>query len=215
MAESSEQPRILALREIVEERKGKAVETLSASYAKNKLPLEEYERLVEYINKIESERELIIIEKIVAEYNGSKTPSENSAYTDDEPASYDDDDDDIPDYSRPYNNLNTNLAFFSARTVSGPLKNGSQYLSIFGSQQIKIRKADIRQGRTFLDVVSLFGDNTILVEDGIQVVNKAIPIFGNSDLSRKINNQAHNGNRELIISGAAMFGNISVKLLKE
>jgi hypothetical protein len=214
MAESSEQPRILALREIVEERKNKAVETLSASYAKNKLPLEEYERLVEYINKIESERELIIVEKIVAEYNSSKTPSENSAYTDDEPASYDDDDD-MPDYNRSYNNLNTNLAFFSARTVSGPVKNGAQFLSIFGSEQIKIRRADLRKGRTFLDVVSLFGDNTILVEDGIRVINKAIPIFGNSDVSRKVNNQAQNGDRELVINGAAMFGNISVKLLKE
>ena len=57
-----------ALKEIVEERKEKAIENLSDSFAKNRLPLEEYERLVEYINKIESERELIVVEKIVAEY---------------------------------------------------------------------------------------------------------------------------------------------------
>jgi hypothetical protein len=212
MAESNEQPRILALKEIIEERKGRAVETLSASYAKNKLPLEEYERLVEYIHKIESERELVIIEKIAAEYNGLATASEHNV--DDEPTSYDDED--VPDYSHNlYHHLNNNMALFSARTISGPVKNRAQYLSIFGSQQIKIQKADLRKGRTFLDVVSLSGDNTILVEDGIQVINKAIPIFGNSDVSRKVNNQVQNGNRELIINGTAMFGNISIKLLKE
>jgi hypothetical protein len=66
-----------------------------------------------------------------------------------------------------------------------------------------------------MDVVSLFGDNTIFVEDGIQVVNKAIPIFGNSDVSRNVRNLAKDGDRELIITGTALFGNISVKLLKE
>ena len=57
---------ILSLSEIIEERKGKTIENLSASYAKNRLPLEEYERLVEYINKIESERELVVVEKFVS-----------------------------------------------------------------------------------------------------------------------------------------------------
>jgi hypothetical protein len=63
-----------ALKEIIEERKEKAIENLSDSFAKNKLPLEEYERLVEYIQKIESERELIVVEKMVAEYGGSELP---------------------------------------------------------------------------------------------------------------------------------------------
>jgi hypothetical protein len=66
---------IPALKEIVEERKEKAIDSLSSSFAKNKLPLEEYERLVEYINKIESERELVVVEKMVAEYGaGSGEP---------------------------------------------------------------------------------------------------------------------------------------------
>jgi hypothetical protein len=208
----TEGSKIPALREIIEERKGKAVDTLSSCYAKNRLPLEEYERLVEYINKIESERERAIVEKIVTEYEGPKTPSEDTAHAnrDDGPSAYDDDD--YPEYHS-FQNLSSNLALFSTRVHSGPIKTGSQYVSIFGSEQIKIRKADLQKGRTFLDVVSLFGDNTIFVEEGIRVVNKAIPIFGNSDVSHKINNRAQTGSRELIINGTALFGNISVKLL--
>jgi hypothetical protein len=209
----TDQSKIPALKEIIEERKGKAVDALSSYYAKNKMPLEEYERLVEYIHKIESERELAVVEKIVAEYESPASPTENTANADDEePAYYDEEE--ISSYHS-YQNLNTNLALFSARTISGPVKTGSQYVSIFGSEQIKILKADLRKGRTFLDVVSLFGDNTILVEDGIRVVNKAIPIFGNSDVSRKIDIHAQDGDRELIINGTALFGNISVKLMKE
>ena len=73
-----------ALKEIVDERKGKAIENLSVSFAKNRLPLEEYERLVEYINKIESERELIVIEKIVTEYSSGDPEAKSSRYDDDE-----------------------------------------------------------------------------------------------------------------------------------
>ena len=58
----------LPLEHLIQERKEKAIVSLSDSYAKAKLPLEEYERLAEYISKTESERELIGVEKIVAEY---------------------------------------------------------------------------------------------------------------------------------------------------
>jgi len=196
----------LALVEIIEERKGKAIETLSDSYAKNRLPLEEYERLVEYINKTESERELVVVEKIVAEYsveNEAKKP----AYNDD-----DDDDYEIDNYQR---QSGGNMAVLSTRSFSGPLATGAQFTSIMGSTQIKVRKADLRKNRTVLNVTSILGDNTILVEPGIRVTIKAIPILGNADVSHKVDKMAGSGGPELVISGVALLGNISVKLLKE
>jgi len=198
-----------ALKEIIEERKEKAIDDLSTSFAKNRLPLEEYERLVEYINKIESERELVVVEKIVAEYgnDGNETPA--GPYRDD---------DDAEDYYQDhgYNSgLNTSLAVLSNRNISGPVKSGAQFVSILASTEIKIRKADLGKRRTVLNIVSILGDATIFVEPGIRVTNKAIPILGSAETNQKIKKMANNADPELIVSGAAFLGSITVKLLKD
>ena len=201
-----------ALKEIVEERKEKSIESLSDSFAKNKLPLEEYERLVEYINKIESERELVVVEKMVREYaadydsNGTKT----------EPAVYDDDDDEYHSVYKPnQQNSGSNITILSNRTVNGPVKSGAQFVSILGSECIKIRKADLSKRRTKINVVSILGDSTVMVESGIRVINKAIPILGNAEIDYRVENQARENEPELVISGAALLGNITIKLLKQ
>ena len=206
-----------ALKEIIEERKGKAIENLSTSFAKNKLPLEEYERLVEYINKIESERELVVVEKIVDEYDRSGSPDNSRDYSPDYSA-----DTSASDYGgqsfgpfRGSLSTGVNMAILSSRNISGPLKSGSQYMSILGSSQIKVKKEDLSKQRTELNVVSLLGDNTIYVEGGIRVINNAIPVLGGSWTDNKVNKQAQEGGPILIISGAAILGNVTVKLLKE
>ena len=195
------------LKEIIEERKERAIENLSNSYAKNRLPLEEYERLVEYINKIESERELMVIEKIVAEYDGNETQSRP----------IDDDEDEPDNYTSHFQNTtaNSNLTILSTRTFAGPLKSGSQFVSILGSGQIKVRKSDLSKKQTFLDIVSILGDSEISVESGIRVSNRAIPILGSSWTDHKVDKQAGDKEPELIISGTALLGNITVKLLKQ
>jgi len=202
----------LALKELVEERKEKAIETLSDSYAKNKLPLEEYERLVEYINKIESERELIVVEKIVAEYDsgyGDNREKEPEEFSDD------DDYDDQPAFYRNQSNLTNNLAILSSRTYQGPIKPESQFLSILGSTKIKVRKEDLVKKKTVLNLVSILGDNIIYVEPGIKIINRVIPILGSAQVSKSITKPASSGAPELVISGMALLGDISVKLLKD
>jgi hypothetical protein len=196
---------IPTLKELIDERKQKAVETLSISYAENRLPLEEYERIVEYINKIESERELIVVEKIVAEYSVNDSPAskktEQPAYNDN--GLY---------YTGAYKNSKENMTVLSSRTFEGPLTSGSQFVNILGSEQIIIRKADLHSGQTVLNLVSILGDSVIFVEQGINVVNRTIPILGNSETKVKhYNNSVHD--KELIVSGASILGNITIKPL--
>jgi len=188
-----------ALREIVEERKEKAIENLSDSFAKNKLPLEEYERLVEYIQKIESERELIVVEKMVAEYGGSELTDE---------------DDEIDNY-HPQEHQGSSLTILSSRTISGPIESGMQFVSILGSEHIKIRKANLSRRKTVLNVVSILGESVISVENGIKVSNRAVPVLGGAWTDRKVERGADAGEPELVISGVALLGNITVKLLRE
>jgi hypothetical protein len=90
-----------------------------------------------------------------------------------------------------------------------------QFVSILGSEYIKIRKADLSRRKTVLNVVSILGECVISVESGIRVVNKAIPVLGGAWVDNKVNRNAEDGKPELVISGAALFGNITVKLLKE
>ena len=193
-----------ALKEIVEERKDKAIENLSNSFAKNRLPLEEYERLVEYINKIESERELVVVEKIVAEYDGDDAAKPAAADNDDEPDHY-------------HHNPSTrnNLTVLSSRTLSGPLKSGSQFISVLGSTEIKVRKEDLTKRCTELNMVSILGENVVFVEPGIRVINRVIPILGGAWVDKKVRKQAQEAEPELVISGQALLGNVTVKQLKE
>ena len=191
---------IPALKEMVEERKVKAIENLSTSFAKNRLPLEEYERLVGYITKIESERELIVVEKIVAEYDAkSEKPVDTN------------EDEDGPDrhLSR------SNLTLLSSRTFAGPLKTGTQFISILGDANIKIRKKHLKNRRTVLNVVSILSDHVIMVESGIRVINNVVPLLGDTKTNDKVDKEAQAEGPELIISGAALLGDINVKLLKE
>ena len=88
-------------------------------------------------------------------------------------------------------------------------------MSLLGTQSIRVHMADLSKRRTVLNVVSILGDSVILVESGIRVVNSAFPVLGNSEVSQKVNRQAVDDGPELVISGVALLGNISVKLLKE
>jgi len=199
-----------ALREIVEERKEKAIDNLSDSFAKNKLPLEEYERLVEYIQKIESERELIVVEKMVAEYGSSELPGKNVYGGNELP----DEDDEVYNYPS-HANQGSSLTVLSSRTITGPVKSGMQFVSILGSEHIKIRKADLSRRKTVLNIVSILGESVIAVESGIRVSNRAVPVLGGAWTDQKVNKNAGDGELELVISGAALLGNITVLPLKE
>jgi hypothetical protein len=198
-----------ALKEIIEERKEKAIESLSDSYAKNRLPLEEYERLVEYISKIESERELVVVEKIVAEHSADYERSKTPVYEYE-----DEDDDDEPDYSRHHHPAN-NVSIFSSRTFSGRLKPGSDLVTILGSASVKVRKADLAKRQTVFNVTTILGDSVIYVESGIQVKNKIIPILGDASVNNKVDKQAQPGGPELVITGLTLLGSLSVKLIKD
>jgi len=197
---------IPALREIVEERKQKAIVELSESYAKNRLPLEEYERLVEYINKIESERELVVVEKIVAEYKTEEKQEMPERQMDD----YEED-----SYVDERSGFDGGATILSSRSVSGPLKSGSQFFNLLGSTRIRIRKSDLAKRRTSLNIVNILGDAVIYVESGIHVNNKAIPVLGSARIDSKVKKDGRDGTLELNITGVVLLGDIKVKLLKD
>jgi hypothetical protein len=69
------------LTERKEARKNKLIEHLSEQYSQNRISLEEYERLIEYCTKIETDKELILLEKIIEENNIINNENINSENT--------------------------------------------------------------------------------------------------------------------------------------
>jgi hypothetical protein len=53
----------------IDEEKDTLAKKLSEQYSQNIISVEEYERILEYINKIETKKEINIIEKIIHENN--------------------------------------------------------------------------------------------------------------------------------------------------
>jgi len=169
-----------------ESEKEKLTQDLSEQYSQNTINMEEYERLLEYINKIETKKELIIIEKIIQENN-----ADYKELT-------------IPETKEKH------LSMFSWRTsnVKSNNGNGGKYISIFGTN--RIIADNLPKGRTVIDVKSIFGLTEIIVPNNIKITTKIAPIFSGIFFPNKTNNE-DKASPELYIIGKAIFGNITIK----
>jgi hypothetical protein len=167
---------------------------LSEQYSQNVINMEEYERILEYINKIETEKEISIIQKIIRENdvnNNELTISKNN------------------EMIMPMTN-EKHLSMFSWRTSNvNPLNgNGGKYTSVFGANQIIVD--NLPKGRTVINVTSIFGLTEIIVPNKVKIINKAAPIFSGIFLPYEIN-KGDEELPELYIVGRAIFGNITIK----
>ncbi|GHT78143.1 hypothetical protein FACS1894130_04250 [Spirochaetia bacterium] len=209
---------------LIEERKTRAIETLSVQFSENRLPMEEYERLVEYIHRAESERELAIIEKIVGETvlyagegrgqqrPGARADSRNSGgHFWETPSNA------VAGTAVNLGSVKFNFALLSSRTIVGSAlaQNNCSCISLLGTNVIDIREGDLPPGKTEVDVVSILGETRIVVPPGVAVTMKALPIAGDAKTGRGVETQPRPGMPELVISGCAILGSVTVKLRKE
>jgi hypothetical protein len=176
----------------LDEEKEKLTQTLSEQYSHGVINVEEYERILEYINKIETGKEIVIIQKIIHGNSENELIINNNEILNNE----------------------KHLSMFSWRTsnvrpVNG---NGGSFVSIFGTNRIIVDK--LPKGRTFINVTSIFGLTEIIVPNKIKVVNKTIPIFSGIFSPSEINNDDEEL-PELFIVGRAIFGNITIKKIDE
>jgi hypothetical protein len=182
---------------LIESRKNHAIETLSSQYAKNYLPLDEYERLVEYIHKTESERELRIVERIVREshlFGGAERPPLSEAPQEDEPRS--------------------SFAILSQTRIGGDrLQQGHGIISLLGGHEIVIEEGDLPPGRTKVNVTAILGEVVFRVPDNIGIRLNTIPILGEARVARGLDDRS--SGTELEINGVTLLGEIRVVPLKK
>jgi len=170
------------------EEKDKLFDKLSEQYSKNIINIEEYERIVEYVNKIETNSEVNIIEKII---------DENNIRNKDELI--------IPHN----NNYEKHLAVFSWKSsnVKSYNGNGGKYLSLFGTNRIIID--NLPKGKTVINVNSIFGLTEIVIPKSIKIINNIAPVFSGIFMPDETN-EKEGEISELYITGKAVFGNITI-----
>ncbi len=201
--------------------KEKLTNTLSEQFSQNKITLEEYEKMLDWVNKIETGKELMAVRNMV-HYNY-------------EPA--------IPNAAPP-ENVNKNVArtngrhkkydtIFSSRNVTVKPENGKAgYFScVFSTNQINI--ADLPPGITELKVESVFSSIEIKVPKYAKIINDVSPVFGSVYVSKESGavkqlgdllgrvfgsaSESYDDEYEyedrpvLHIKGEAVFGNVSIK----
>ncbi|MDR1909135.1 MAG: cell wall-active antibiotics response protein [Spirochaetaceae bacterium] len=183
--------------EVLEERKSGLVETLSEQYARDFFSLEEYERLVEYAQKIETPRELALLGRILRE---NALGEMREAETGFQPGSTD-----------------RHYAILASRKIEG-LPSGERnrdFVSILGDCQIFINEDDLVQEETLINAYALLGEVVIHVPENVTVINRAVPILGDVGVGKRKKRGADSPwNRKLVITGTAILGNVTVKYRK-
>jgi predicted membrane protein len=177
----------------IEDKKDKITEELSRQYSLNKISLEEYERLMEYAHKIETEKELIIIGKIINE-NNVTTIYKNAGK-------------EKPDNTH----IRNAYTILSSRKISASMLNeiNGKIITILGDTHIIIDNDDLTEDETFIDIVVVLGDIVIHVPKNITVINKAVPVLGN--VSGNGGNRNSNQGKKLIITGKVILGNMTIR----
>jgi hypothetical protein len=191
-------PKMEAIMFNIDEEKDRLTKNLSEQYSQNTINMEEYERILEYINKIETRKEINIIEKIIQENsikNNELTIIQNSEIM-------------IPKTNEKH------LSVFSWRStnVKSINGNGGKFISLFGANRIIVD--NLPKGRTVLNVNSVFGLTEIIVSKNIKIINKTVPIFSGIFAPDEINKEDEEL-PELYIIGKAVFGNITIKATDE
>jgi hypothetical protein len=182
----------------MDEQRENLTQKLSQQYALNMINIEEYERLLEYVNRIETPKELSIVQGIIHENNANNSIvpiTEQSEIV-------------VPQ------DADRHMSVFSWRTsnvrpVNG---NGGRYMSVFGTNQIIVDS--LPPGRTVINVDSVFGLTEIIVPANIKITNKIAPIFAGV-FSPANETGEDDALSELYLVGKAVFSNITIKTAGE
>jgi hypothetical protein len=171
----------------------KLTQKLSEQYSQNMINLEEYERILEYINKIETKKEINIISKIIQENNNES--NELSILKNNEII--------MPKINEKH------LSIFSWKTINlGKIyENAGVFTSLFGTNRIILNA--LPRGKTIIKINSIFGLTELFVPYKVKIINKVVPIFSGIFAPNEINKE-NEELPELYIIGKAVFGNITI-----
>jgi predicted membrane protein len=87
---------------------------------------------------------------------------------------------------------------------------GGSITAIFGGYHLDLTKSSLPLGTTYLEITAIFGGVEIIVPESWKVTTKATAIFGAFE-DKRYNKLVPSQDRELIITGTAVFGGSELK----
>lgn len=89
---------------------------------------------------------------------------------------------------------------------------GGKITSIFGGSNYDMLDCELAEGRNILDMVNIFGGSKLVVPGNWKIHVDVVSIFGGfADKRRNVNVPSDGPNKELIITGIAIFGGGEIK----
>jgi hypothetical protein len=182
--------------EAAEGKKEKLTEELSRQFSLDIISLDEYERLIEYAHKIETEKELAIFEKIVYENSLAAEAAGGTAGR------------------KTAGRRRNEYTILSSRKISG-LRPGEikNIINILGDNHVIISGDDLGGAETVIRVFAVLGEIVLHVPADISVINRVIPVMGGVFGGSESGNAG--GGKKLVIEGTVVLGNITVKPVKK
>ena len=186
----------LALRE-----KDRLTETLSEQYSKNIINMDEYEKMIELVNKIETNRDVMIIDQMVNAYSDMAIRPRAPERKESARAS-------VP---KTKTKRKEHTSIFSSREISINPAGGhaGEFACVFGNMLVNVD--DLPEGRTKLVAEAVFGSIEIIVPHYVKVKTNITPVFGGVFTEKETYDDSDDGRPELYIKGDAVFGNITIK----
>jgi hypothetical protein len=178
----------------IENEKNRLTEKLSDQYSRNVITLDEYERLLDYISKIETTKEISIANKMLQVYRPAEPPEPDTSSG-------------VFDlFKKQTENYDT---IFSNRTINVSPKNGrgGKFSVVFGTNKIIVD--NLPPGKTVINIECVFGSIEILLCQNVKITNSINPVFSNVDIlhDRYVDEYIP----ELHVKGEVVFGNVTIK----
>jgi hypothetical protein len=183
-----------------DEEKSRLTEKSSDLYSAGIINIEEYERLIEYINKIETKKEIAIIDGFVQGYNSNNV---NHAPVREDAS----DNRGVPAKNKNANKEHTAVFSWKTTTLEPLNGRGGKFVSIFGANRIIVD--NLPPGKTVIKTETVFGLIEIIVSRNIRVTNKAEAVFAGVFGADEANCGAPDL-PELVIKGDVVFGSLAV-----
>ena len=178
----------------LEQEKDRLTEKSSELYSTSIITVDEYERLIEYINKVETKKEISVIDNIIRGCAGSAHEAPEPVYRE-------------TSVFKRHDKYEHTAVFSSQTSYLEPINGkGGKFISIFGTNKIIVD--NLPPGRTVVKIESIFGMTEIVVSRNIRVTIKADTVF--SGVFTPNESYKDPAMPELLIKGEVIFGNLTI-----
>jgi len=216
--------------DLMEKRRHQLIDRLTERYAKDELPLTEYERLVQDAQNAVEMQDLAVVETIVggSGYSagnqsaaarqrktvprGPQAPFVPQAAEPHQAPVYAPQPPDSPFYSPDLVQSSVSILADRRHTGKWLKKPTVAAISILGSQIFDFRGIDLPVGITTLEALAILGSIEIIVPTNLAVRMEVLPVAGDATVDKDVESGERPGEPVLVVTGNAILGSVRVRV---